>query len=251
MLTAYLDESGHSKDTNFVGISGIVAAMDKWEIFEEKWQAVLTEYGLDYCHMSEFAHSVGQFDGWDKDESKRRRFLAQIVNIIDETEGKIFSSVVDNVEFKKRGESLQMAVDPYYLCFQDCLKAIAINGTFEPPNEKVAMVFECQTEFAAKALKLWQTMKKRKDEVYQRIGAFSMDDGVRLLPLQAADFIAYETTKYCENLVNRPQDKMRWGMQQIVNMSLKHQGFVWLDFYGRSRLLEVAIEYSEGYFYTN
>lgn len=249
MLKAFFDESGHSADSrcDFVGIGGIVAPSDKWEIFEHKWKDLLDEYDLDYFHTVDFAHSVKHFSKWkDKNkEAERREFLAKMFSVIEETGGKPFGSVVYMKPYRALEMFLQPAVNPYYLCFQDCVKAAAILCTFEPPEAKVEMVFEEQMEFAGFAEKFYQAMKNRKAEGYERMGTFEMASKKEVLPLQAADFIAYEMRHYCSNLKLRPKDKMRWGMEQIERISLKNHGFLWLDLHTSEKLLQTAANYRE------
>lgn len=40
LLTGYMDETGHSKDERqrFVGVAGLVAQAEHWEVFERKWK---------------------------------------------------------------------------------------------------------------------------------------------------------------------------------------------------------------------
>ena len=41
-LTAYMDETGHSGDTSYVGMAGLVAPSSRWVVFENDWKVDLT-----------------------------------------------------------------------------------------------------------------------------------------------------------------------------------------------------------------
>lgn len=42
-LVGYMNETGHSKDERqrFVGMDGLVAPAENWEVFERKWKQTL------------------------------------------------------------------------------------------------------------------------------------------------------------------------------------------------------------------
>jgi hypothetical protein len=56
-LTAYMDETGHSKDERqrFNGMAGLLAPTREWERLEIKWKKTLKEFKLPYFHMKDFA----------------------------------------------------------------------------------------------------------------------------------------------------------------------------------------------------
>jgi hypothetical protein len=236
MLTAYLDESGHSSDTDFFSIGGIVATSEKWEVFQQKWEAALLEDGIDRFHMREFAHSVGNYKKWEKNELERRRFLAKMFSIIEETDGRIFGAVVNLRAYRLLADYLKPAVDPYLMCFQHCIRAAGILTMFHEPVGKVAVICEEQGEFGGHASRCWLAMKDEKAEAYERMGSFIMEKKKNAAPLQAADFVAYEMRQYCSNLLIRPADGLRWGMKQLIKMSFKTHHFFWLDYLGTQNL---------------
>ena len=53
MLTAYFDETGHSRDpkANIAGIAGFVASARRWEVFETDWRLLLGKNGLSEYHI--------------------------------------------------------------------------------------------------------------------------------------------------------------------------------------------------------
>jgi hypothetical protein len=125
--------------------------------------------------------------------------------------------------------------DPYYMAFQQCTRGACLQAFGHEP-EKVAMVYAYQKEFGAiaplgvfsvdqagNAEKLWHAMKNQT--IYGRwMGSYSSSSAKELIPLQAADLLAYELTKEFENLLIRPSDKMRWGLRQILPIALAGKG---------------------------
>jgi hypothetical protein len=123
MLTSYVDESGHSAHPacGFVGIGGLVAPSEKWDIFESAWQRALDDFiqGQPF-HMREFVcvPGIGPYEGWD--EGKRRAFMARLINAIIESEARPVGCVVSLEHFKMLTPEYQRAFrDPYYMALQE------------------------------------------------------------------------------------------------------------------------------------
>lgn len=55
MITGYFDESCTDAGKRFSVVSGVLSSFDVWDIFEDQWDAVLTEYNLEAFHMADFA----------------------------------------------------------------------------------------------------------------------------------------------------------------------------------------------------
>lgn len=97
MLTGYMDESGHSEDPalHFAGMAGFVAPLRSWQEFEKHWQPTLDSYGLkEPFHMKDFAHSVGEFRDWGKEESKRQELFGKLIATIRKTEAKPIGTII-------------------------------------------------------------------------------------------------------------------------------------------------------------
>jgi hypothetical protein len=81
-LTLYADASGKKRDA-LITVGGFVSTVDEWKLFDTEWSLALRENDLDYFHMVEFAHSVGQFKkGWKGNEPKRQAFLNRLIGIL-------------------------------------------------------------------------------------------------------------------------------------------------------------------------
>jgi hypothetical protein len=267
-LSAYFDESGHSKDPHcrFVGIGGLIAPESAWTDFEPKWQAVLDRHceGKPF-HATDFANQAEPFDGWE--EGDRREFFGGLVKAIKDTAARPFGAVVslEAYDFLSQGiPAIRQAIlDPYYLCFQDATRAAAVSligysiehfdewEEFEK-NEKVAMVYAHQRQFGAisssegtarqnmgRAESLWYAIRDANPHFGKWMGSYSSAFADDLSFVQAADLFAYELTHEFENRINRPNDPMRWGLAQL----LPADGRDFLHtFYGVPQLLNLMIE---------
>ncbi len=250
-LTAYMDESGHSADPrlNFAGMAGFVAPAQHWEVFEGRWNTILKEFGLEWFHMKDFAQSVKQYEGWE--ESRRRKLYGALIRTICEARPIPTGAVVSIADYNSLSEGQRLAFrDPYYMAFQQCTRGASLQA-FEYVNERVAMVYAYQEEFGAikpkeafsinqagGAEQLWHAMKRMTD--YGKwMGSYGSSTPIESSPLQAADLLAYELTKEFENLILRPNDKMRWGLRQLLPLAGPAPLFSFID---RTEMLRFAKE---------
>ena len=252
MLTAYLDETGHSKDPNkkYVGLAGMVATAERWEAFERDWRQALEDFEVpnNFFHMMDFAQSQGPpYDGWKNDETKRRTVLDRLMAIIRNT-GMPFGAVVNLEAYRATSATYQAgAVDPYYICLQHCVHGAAVQTLYEAPEERIRVVFADQPEYRGKIVPLYAALKASKEMAHYDLRLAencSIEDPREIIPLQAADVIAYEVGQYFEKFVHRSDVKPRWGFLEIVRMSLKGgQGALSLSYYGKERLQQSQHEW--------
>src|SRR5712692_3465043 len=223
MLTSFMDETGHGDDPtlHFAGMAGFVAPLSAWEVFENHWKDLLEKAGLhEPFHMKDFAHSEGQFRPWKGNEEPRQLFFGRLLEIIKETRADPVGAIVSIDDFKRLTPSQQSSFgeDPYYIVFQKCTRGAAASAVFEPPEEKVAMVYAFQSEFAGRAEQLWYAMKEGGLDISPRMGSYASSTPAELCQLQAADLFAYELLKEFENRIKRPNDRMRYGLRQVIKM---------------------------------
>jgi Protein of unknown function (DUF3800) len=239
LYSAYMDETGHSSDTNFAGMAGLVAPVERWEVFEQDWKAALKEFDLAHFHMKEYAHSTGQFKKFKGDEGKRREIYGRLMDIIAAAEAMPMGSVVSMADWKDLSEEARKAlIDPYFLCLQDCARGAAVYAMFEPPEDKVTVTFDDCQEFRGRVPRLYVMMQERFDDG-PRMGAYSFANSKEVVQLQAADIVAYEFGKYLDNKLRRPDLPMRWGFTKLMEISIKLQEAPWFIYYDKAGLQKI------------
>ena len=230
ILTAYLDESGHVKDPNlnFVGMAGFVAPATHWDTFAPEWHSILVKAGFqEPFHMSEFAHSSGQFGRFKGNEPERQSFFAKLLDAIKRTRSTPIGAIVSLDAYQSLTQPQKDSfVDPYYVAFQICTRYAALKAA---PSKCVDMVYSHHAQFGTvnssarrgknpgRGKRLWYAMKC--DPRYaSRLRRFSAASPEHHAELQAADLLAYELVHEFENRIARPNDDMRHGLRQILGM---------------------------------
>lgn len=222
-FSAYMDETGHSKDVRqkFVGIAGLIAAVPSWETFERKWKATLEEFKLPYFPMKEFAHSEQTFRDWKGKETKRRKLFGKLMMHMETAPSLPFGAIVPMQDFRSfTNEQQGYLRDPYYLCFQSLVAACSsiLEGRKVPDGEKIALIFSDQGEFRRRARQIYKNVEDANYYVRRSLPPVFRDMR-EVVPLQAADVIAYEMHKEFERRLCRPGAEPRHGYQRIVKMS--------------------------------
>src|ERR1700677_5033586 len=82
ILASYVDAAGTPSEVA-VAPAAMVSTPEKWLEFEREWNACLATYKVSELHMKYFAHSKGEYAGWENDQPKRRRFLNNLMWIIE------------------------------------------------------------------------------------------------------------------------------------------------------------------------
>ena len=82
--TCYCDVGGSPSEIA-VAPAMLVATPTQWIDFDNRWNDCLRSFGVTALHMKDFAHSVREFKDWKMDEPRRRRFLNNLLWIIEET----------------------------------------------------------------------------------------------------------------------------------------------------------------------
>ena len=86
---------------------------------------------------------------------------------------------------------------------------------------------------------LWYWIKDANPHFGRWMGSYASACPDKLNPLQAADLFVYELTHEFENRINRPGDKMRWALTEMLPDSWR--GFLH-KFYGVPQLVDLLIE---------
>jgi hypothetical protein len=189
MFTAYFDDSGSPDQGVCLTVAGYVSTVEKWIRFEKEWRAILYENDIEYFHMKEYAHSVGQFKKWKGKEGKRKIFLKRLVACVKKTAHKSFSSAALLKEYNEMDALYPLheaAGYPFAMCGRSC--AAKINRWRQRNNiaEPIELIFESGTKHAAD---LFRVLKR--DGLPLPIFKDKKEFGA----LQAADFVAWEHTK--------------------------------------------------------
>jgi hypothetical protein len=82
VIAAYFDDSGTDPKHPALVIGGCVATVENWVNFQEEWQEVLGQYGLDHFHMTDFDNKWGDFTPDKLPPEKRIPLQSSLLDIL-------------------------------------------------------------------------------------------------------------------------------------------------------------------------
>jgi Protein of unknown function (DUF3800) len=186
MLWAYFDESGeHDRETGHLRqltVGGWIAPRDAWMKFDDQWERALKWAEIPMFHMANFEAYRGPFSGWT--EQKHREVLNVLLKIIGE-------NVKDGLGFTNRvikSDLRQYFSDTYENNLVDCLMHVA-NRSAYTYGDQVSVVFAKHDDYRKQRIQKIFDFMNYGDA---RLGTLAVSDPIKVLPLQAADILAYE-----------------------------------------------------------
>ena len=199
MLTVYLDESG-TADSPMLVLAGYMADASKWTRFQREWRKILLEFQIPYFHMNECAHFRGPFEGWT--ESRRKDLLGRLAFTITTTAGWSLSCSIPMKDYNEVVPEWmrKRLVNPYFFCVWACFPIVfrCYRGG-KISGERIDFVFDHKAGAAGEARKILQFQRGAPlltEDEKKALGSVRFDDDCKVLPLQAADYLAYEVRKY-------------------------------------------------------
>ncbi len=223
MVCAF-DASGDEASQLIMVVAGFISSAGDWADFSKLWVERLQRDGLSYMHMKEYAHSTGQFaHGWKGDGKRRDALLADLMSIIKSHAYRKFGIVVRNDTFRATVSSETQKdwhLNAYSLAGRSCAKQVNQWAMEEKYRSPIELVFEKGDQGAGKLHhRLVEdgygapSFKPKKDEV--------TPEGLAIpsfVPLQAADFLAYEIFLEVTRDIRGSEIPQRWGMNQFEGM---------------------------------
>jgi hypothetical protein len=191
VLKAFFDDSGTHDAADVSVMGGLIAHEDQWTDLEADWQAALDDLKLRKMQMSTCEQGWKQFDGWEWND--RQRAIARFRGIIEKTKGRMLMAAVSRktwdavAPYTRLGEAFNEPID---FCFNACMRhALEARRASAKEREPVVVTFDCREQNIA----LWQSLAAGYEKRYpDRVAGFAFSSMEKVLPLQAADMVAYE-----------------------------------------------------------
>jgi hypothetical protein len=227
MLTAAFDASGHEADQLCLVVAGFASSASDWREFDREWKKRLSEDGLVYFHMVEFAQFAKQFKDWRGQEERRKKLLGDLLKIISTYTYRKFGAIIVNSTFQGRlSQQVRDAfrLNAYSLAGRSCvadvnrwwvererIKTPPVEHVFEDGDIGKGRLMERMSRDGYPT----PDFRRKKDSYTPEgilIPAFT--------PLQAADFLAYELFEGTKKIeTDGSVDNLRWPLQEFLSMT--------------------------------
>ena len=207
-LTVYCDESGTDRKNRVAAVCGYIGQVSEWRRFEQEWMRVLRKqpYRVKMMHRAALETWHGEFTperGWNP--ARRDAFLSELHPIIkSRTKVALGTAVVkEDWEDVMPGWLKSFFGGVYGWCAHECL--VAARAWCERPLRRyrhpINWIFEKGADGQTQVAKMFTELNGNPIlSKGFRIGtwSFACKD---VVPLQAADTLAYEIFKQVENQI--------------------------------------------------
>jgi hypothetical protein len=223
ILKAYFDDSGDPKDPKHscVTIAGYVSTVEGWDWFEHHWPEVMTRHGVPYLHMKELWDREGTYKTLKATPHAETEFLIDCIKTIQIAAEFCVSSTIRLADLEVFNSETGLALEPLALALYGCLVGLRE----EYPDAGIEIFVDRMTK---PHLTIDVAEQYARSDTYADlkvdnllIAPLAKGDSFRnILPIQAADLMAYEVRKNCEE--RRTFDPPEQGRTDAHSLSLAY-----------------------------
>jgi hypothetical protein len=224
-MEAYFDESGTDAASPVMCIAGYLFKAEQARHLEREWAEVLSEFGVDHFHAVDCAHGVRQFKRLSP--AQRNELLTRLIGIIKRRMEIGIAVSVSETDFGKCVPPRWIRGGPYVICAAQVLSGVVGWADKRNFSGKISYYFE----------KGHRHRGLTNNTINQLLTSATGYDGLRyethdfgekrsMMPLQAADILAYEWIKELKRL-NCPPIKrsMRKSLESLLDQTHVSQHF--------------------------
>jgi uncharacterized protein DUF3800 len=243
----YIDESAlgrYSDQTRLYVVAGWVGTADAWRVLEAKWQKRIraTRPRISEFKAADCAQQRGEFASYS--QRKATRLSLRLGEIIAETDIRGAATIMLMLGRLKQ---------PYYdwkNAFNGCFLDLAVLADGYPKGERVAYMIDekDKVENHVRAVaELFKTTRQNR-KIARRIGPWGFYDSKEFMPIQAADYLAYEvlqdarrllTPELCPPLtVDRAQFRLIRSHIKTLRLMIWDGAHLYMEY--KNRLVSVA-----------
>jgi hypothetical protein len=230
-------------------VGGYISNVAQWTIFNREWKKVLDEFGVSQMHraaLETWNEEFKQSNGWNP--AKRKAFLQKLHAIIRRrTKIAIGASVIKKDWEEVMPNHLKKQYGGIYgWCAQSCI--VQARVWCEKPQRQftdpLQFIFEAGTTGEGQVAEMFRSLYK--DPLTRkgfRIGGWGFQSK-DVMPLQAADVLAYELFKQTENQI------IDGGISRPIRASLsslmREEDCIHPEYWDKKKLLDWLEIWKEG-----
>jgi hypothetical protein len=208
----HVDDSGKGQEPVFV-LAGWAAGVDQWLDFSTEWARVLkSDRPIDYFKSKDAVSGWGQFTGWEKSDRKAK--ISALIGVIERHVEAGFAHAIHQRDFQDVFlKKIHPAMDsPYALSFYAMIAMVTGWQRGRGEDRPTDYVFDEQIHEAGRALEAWKFFKELADPTIAKLlgNRPHTDDEKNLMPLQAADLLAWRTRRYLADIGSTDNTALEW-----------------------------------------
>lgn len=209
LLHVYCDESYDASHTIYT-LAGFLAHKDEWDKLAYQWSARCSLDGISCYHATECAGQWGEFSLLPQE--KCIALNSDLITYLAKSKLAGFGISISYRDFDKISQENGRALDflgpsPYYLGMQILVIRCCHEIKMETTDYTLAFFFDQNEEASGRAKALYDKVRKRNCELDAYMGSLTYADKRKLVPLQIADELAFETMKNAQGILKGRPDR--------------------------------------------
>jgi hypothetical protein len=211
MLIAHIDDSGSNKQGPIMVLAGYVARLTRWMGFNEEWQTALDEKPkLAYFKIKEAIRLEEQFGRFKPEQRDDRVF--KLCSIIQKyVDFGVVASFKWSVFQQAQSVAPRTFFQPYGTLFHGMMSGVLNRILDADPYARLLFVFDEQGAAGHLASKIFDAifpeLNPREQKALMGVSHLSDQD---VLPLQAADCLAWLMRRHAQDHPNCDEDLADW-----------------------------------------
>jgi hypothetical protein len=204
LYQANIDDSGNHAAAHAFILAGFLAKVEQWERFSTEWRDALDHAGprrIENFKMRDAAAFAGEFRGWT--ERDRDDLLRALISIIETRAATGIFVIVPHKEYREIFcHQISKAMDnPYFFSFYGIMSVAQYYMYQQNKQNEINFVFDEQGRQVGNALRAWKYWTRFAIPQMQPMLGERPQSGndKKLLPLQAADLLAWRTYRLVED----------------------------------------------------
>lgn len=201
IITGYFDDS--RKDDHLLTLAGLLGDTGQWGNFENKWSRLLKTHDVPYLHMKEMMKPRSPFAKWLPHQNHRdevKSFFIDVIDAINSSQLQSYSTIVRLSDLIRFNKDNGLNIKAYPLAVYACMAHIS--GAH--PSQMISLVFDHIEKIDSKLMtaKAYASGDQTFPGMMDHISPIPLPKertAKETQPIQAADFMAWETRKHYLN----------------------------------------------------
>ena len=206
-----------------------------WNDVEARWSEINAGNSVTRFHASHLNAKTYEYEGWD--DKRKIDYSRQMLDVITGHKKRLhaYMCTIHADEYRRliSASGRENFGPPYLICFKTCIALLAKemdDGGFSPEDQFA--VYIDRHEFEAEAVRIFYAMKDDPAFPYRsRLHTCTPAEMDSMIPLQAADLIAYEGFRW-----NHDRRRMADATTRLVMQAIKDHNGLTERYYGTKTL---------------
>lgn len=243
MIRGYFDDSGTHGNSHVVVMAGLFGYPNQWDYLSQLWAKKLADpcpgkEPLPRFHMAACQAADEEFLGWKRLECEY--LVDELIEIIGKTGIHGFGCSIPRKAYEEliTGDRRRASGDPETACIINCFVRFVDFARFSHPTDAIAFIFDDRPQQKSNVEKLWNVYKGAQNGRPEIVSA-TFGSSKKLLPLQAADLLAWEVYQDALDVLNADVTKSAAPRRRTLK-KMMDSGKIQVDFGTRETVQRLA-----------